>query len=178
MTAIRRLRGAFDRAEEAFMATALAFMTLITFAQVVMRYVFGSALIWSLEATTYIFAWLVLIGMSYCVRTQSHIAVDVLANWLTGGLKRLAVLLTLLLGLFYCGLMAYGSGMFVDRLVTLGNYARDIPAPRWLLTGIMPIAFLLLAVRLIQAAWPVLSGRDTGEAGTGGSGTGARTPPR
>ena len=66
----RLLRGA-DRLEEAFMIVALAFMTLLTFVQVVLRYGFGTGFVWSLEATTYAFAWLVLIGMSYGVRTQS-----------------------------------------------------------------------------------------------------------
>jgi TRAP-type C4-dicarboxylate transport system permease small subunit len=40
--------------------------------------------------------------------------------------------------------------------MTLGTDARDIPLPRWVLTGIMPIAFGLLALRLVQAAHPVL----------------------
>ena len=62
------------------MALALAFMTIITFVQVVLRYVFGTGLVWSLEATTYTFAWLVLIGMSYGVRTRAHIAVDLFSN--------------------------------------------------------------------------------------------------
>ena len=46
--------------------------------------------------------------------------------------------------------------------MTLGNNARDIPLPRWVLTGIMPIAFGLLALRLVQAARPVLWPRATG----------------
>jgi TRAP-type C4-dicarboxylate transport system permease small subunit len=54
--------------------------------------------------------------------------------------------------------MIYGSGLFVDRLMGLGNEARDIPLPRWVLTGIMPVAFALLALRLVQAARPVLLG--------------------
>ena len=58
--------------------------------------------------------------------------------------------------LAYCALMIYGSSLFVDRLMTLGTNARDIPLPRWVLTGIMPIAFGLLAIRLVQAARAVL----------------------
>ena len=58
------------------MAMLLAFMTLLTFIQVVMRYLFNSGWVWSLEATTYSFAALVLIGMSYGVRTRTHITVD------------------------------------------------------------------------------------------------------
>ena len=58
--------------------------------------------------------------------------------------------------LAYCALMIYGSSLFVDRLMALGTNARDIPLPRWLLTGLMPLAFGLLALRLVQAARPVL----------------------
>ena len=69
-----------ERFEEIAMASLLAFMTLLTFTQVVLRYVFNSGWVWSLEATTYAFAALVLVGMSYGVRTNSHIAVDLITR--------------------------------------------------------------------------------------------------
>jgi C4-dicarboxylate transporter DctQ subunit len=151
----RLLKGA-DRLEETFMIVALTFMTLMTVVQVVLRYGFGSGLVWSLEATTYTFAWLVLIGMSYGVRTEAHIAVDLVTSRLSPNLARVFAGVALLAGLAYCGLMIYGSAQFVDRLMALGTNARDIPLPRFVLTGIMPFAFGLLALRLIQAARPVL----------------------
>ena len=67
------IRNVINRLEEWFMAAALAFMTLLTFIQVVLRE-FGTGWVWSLEATTYTFAWLVLVGMSYGVRTKSHLS--------------------------------------------------------------------------------------------------------
>lgn len=142
-----------DRLEEGFMAVCLAFMTIITFIQVVLRYVFESGLVWSLEATTYSFAWLVLIGMSYGVRTKAHIAVDLLTQKLSPRIAKPVALFALLISLAYCALMIYGGSVFVDRLMTLGNNARDIALPRWVLTGIMPIAFGLLAFRLLQGGW-------------------------
>jgi C4-dicarboxylate transporter DctQ subunit len=157
----RRLLRFADRLEETFMVVALTLMTLLTFVQVVLRYVFGTGLVWSLEATTYMFAWLVLIGMSYGVRTEAHIAVDLLTRRLPPRAVRAVALVALACGLAYCGLMIYGSGSFVGRLMRLGNNAADIPLPRWLLTSIMPVAFGLLAVRLVQAAWPFRSSRDT-----------------
>ena len=138
------------------MIVALTFMTLLTFLQVVLRYAFETSLVWSLEATTYSFAWLVLVGMSYGVRTNAHIAVDLLTARLPPRAARLVAVLVLGCSLAYCALMVYGSGQFVDRLMALGTNARDIPLPRWLLTGVMPIAFALLAVRLLQAARPLL----------------------
>ena len=137
------------------MIVALTFMTLLTFLQVVMRYGFGTGLVWSLEATTYSFAWLVLIGMSYGVRTEAHIAVDLLTSRLAPRAARVVALLALACGLAYCALMIYGSGQFVGRLLALGTNARDIPLPRWALTGIMPLAFVLFALRLVQAALPL-----------------------
>ena len=153
---VQRVLKVADRAEETFMIVALSFMTVLTVVQVVLRYGFGSGLVWSLEVTTYTFAWLVLIGMSYGVRTEAHIAVDLVTSRLSPGGARAFAAIALVAGLTYCALMIYGSSLFVDRLVTLGTNARDIPLPRWLLTSIMPIAFALLALRLVQAARPVL----------------------
>ncbi|MBT5031145.1 MAG: TRAP transporter small permease [Proteobacteria bacterium] len=140
------------------MATILAGMTLLTFAQVVLRYVFNTGWLWSLEATTYSFGALVLIGMSYGVRTRSHIAIDMFNKRLAPRLRKWTILFILAICLLYCGLMFYGSYVFVDRLHTLGNNARDIPAPKWLLTAIMPLGFVLLAWRFAEAILEVLRG--------------------
>jgi C4-dicarboxylate transporter, DctQ subunit len=158
-TRAQRWLKAADRLEETFMIVALTFMTVLTVVQVVLRYVFSTGLVWSLEVTTYTFAWLVLIGMSYGVRTEAHIAVDLVTSKLSRGGARAFAFVALAAGLAYCALMVYGSSLFVDRLLALGTNARDIPLPRWLLTGIMPIAFVLLALRLVQAALPVLRPR-------------------
>ena len=80
---VQRLLERADRLEEWFMIVALAFMTVLTVVQVVLRYGFGTGFVWSLEATTYAFAWLVLIGMSYGVRTEAHIAVDLVTSRLS-----------------------------------------------------------------------------------------------
>lgn len=137
-------------------------MTLATFTQVVLRYGFSSGLVWSLEATTYSFAWLVLIGMSYGVRANAHIAVDLVTAKLPPRVARAVALAALVLSLLYCVLMVAGSAAFVERSFALGNYARDIPLPRWFLTGIMPVAFGLLALRLVQAAWAGVSATRRG----------------
>jgi C4-dicarboxylate transporter DctQ subunit len=66
-----------NRLEENFIALLLAAMTLITFSQVIARYFFNTGAVWALELTTYLFAWLVLFGMSYGVRVGAHIGIDV-----------------------------------------------------------------------------------------------------
>jgi len=142
-----------DRVEEAFMAFALALMTLLTFIQVVLRYVFHTGIVWSLEATTYTFGWLVVIGMAYGVRTRAHIAVDLLTRTLRPSAQKVVAMLALAVSLAYCVLMAYGSTAYMLGLMRLGHYAQDIPLPRWVIAAIIPIGFALLAWRLIEVGW-------------------------
>lgn len=146
-----------NRLEEGIIAILLAVMTLLTFCQVVLRHVFNSGWVWSLEATTYAFAALVLIGMSYCVRTQSHIAIELLVNKLPQRIRHYIVLSAVACCVVYALLMLYGSGVFVQRLYVLGHDARDVPLPKWLLTTTMPLGFLLLAVRFIESGWHILT---------------------
>lgn len=158
------------RLEEGIIALLLAAMTLLTFVQVVLRYVFDSGLDWGLEATTYLFAWLVLFGMSYVARMGAHIGVDVVVKLLPPGLRRAVGLLAALIAVAYCGLITYGATVYIDKLWVIGVQAQDVPLPRWLLSIILPIGFVLLGIRFLQAAWAILTGQaDTmllGDEGT------------
>ena len=64
------------------MASALGLMTILTFVQVVLRYVFQSGIVWSLEATSYIFGLLIVITMAV-----SSLASLTLLPLLLNGLK-------------------------------------------------------------------------------------------
>lgn len=151
------MRSGLDKLEEMILALLLAAMTVLTFSQVVLRYVFNSGWLWSLEATTYMFAALVLFGMSYGVRTRAHIAVTLLVNRFPERTRRYVSLFAIACCLAYALLMLYGSSIFVQRLFILGNEARDVPLSKWLLTSTMPIGFLLLASRFVQSGWKILS---------------------
>jgi C4-dicarboxylate transporter DctQ subunit len=157
---LKALRNAINRLEEGLLAFLLALMTLLTFVQVVLRYVFNTGLVWSLEATTYSFAALVLIGMSYGVRTKTHIAVDLFTRKMPRHVRHYVALLAVIVCIGYAALMFYGSATFVNRLYVLGNHARDIPLPKWLLTATMPLGFTLLAYRFLEAGWHILKDED------------------
>lgn len=165
---------ALDRLEEYLTATLLAAMTLLTFSQVVLRYVFDTGLIWALEATTYLFGWLVLVGISFGVRTRSHIAVDIVSQRLAAGPRKAVALIAVASSLLYAGLMCYGSLRLIGQLRVFASVAHDIPLPRWVLLSSLPIGFALLGLRLVQAAIEVLRGtRD----GLGPSGEGSAELP-
>ena len=70
-------RSGTDAFEETLIAVLLGAMTLITFANVVARYVFNDNILWALESTVFLFAWMVLLGASYAVKIVAHLGVDV-----------------------------------------------------------------------------------------------------
>jgi C4-dicarboxylate transporter DctQ subunit len=149
---------ALDRAEELLTAVLLAAMTLLTFIQVVLRYVFDSGLVWALEATVYMFGWLVLLGISGVVRTDGHIAVDMVTKHLGPPLQKAVALVAMGLCLLYTGLMLAASWSLVTRLQAFGSSAHDVPLPRWILLLSLPIGFALLGLRLIQSTVGIARG--------------------
>ncbi|RKT28100.1 C4-dicarboxylate transporter DctQ subunit [Roseovarius halotolerans] len=77
-----------DRIEETVIAALLGLMTMVTFANVVARYLFNSNILWALELTVFMFGWLVLLGASYAVKKRAHLGVDALLNMMPQGLRR------------------------------------------------------------------------------------------
>ena len=153
------LRRVVERLEEAVMALLLAAMTLLTFWQVVLRYVFNSGLLWALEATTYMFGWLLLIGISYGVRTHAHIGIDAAVKLLPIGARRAVGIVALTLCILFAVLMLYGSYQYEYKMYRLGADAQDIPVGRWILGLCLPIGFLLLIVRLGEQLWRIVTGK-------------------
>lgn len=153
---------ALDRVEEYLTAALLAAMTLLTFVQVVLRYVFDSGLIWALETTTYLFGWLVLIGISIGIRTRSHLAVDLVSARLPPAGRQGIALVAVALSLLYAALMLYGSWTLIVQLRVFGSLAHDIPLPRWVLLSSLPLGFALLGLRILQAAIGIIRGTRRG----------------
>lgn len=108
-----RPRGVFSRIssgfEQNFIALILAAMTVITFTNVVLRYVFSSAIIWGQEATLILFAWLVLFGISYGFKVRAHLGVDALLNVAGPGARRGLSVLAAILTLIYALLLMKGA---------------------------------------------------------------------
>ena len=95
--------------EETFIALILGLMTLVTFANVIARYVFNANILWALETTVFLFAWLVLIGASYCVKTRAHLGVDVVLNAVPPGVRRVLALLSVAACVAFSLLLLIGS---------------------------------------------------------------------
>ena len=140
--------------EETVIAVILGLMTLITFVNVVLRYGFNTGVIWGLEAVTFLFAWLVLFGVSYAVKVTAHLGVDAITGLLPTAARRVLALIAAVLCIFYAFLLMKGAwdywANFANLPQTTGRWfpsgfeemkrtssrswyeVVDIPMPDWL----------------------------------------------
>lgn len=146
--------------EEGLITFLMAAMTLITFMQVIGRYVFNYNFVWSLELTGVMFAWLIFIGMSYGVRVGAHIGVDALVKSLGSTAARVVGSLAAALCIVYALLVAFGSFQYVQKMYDVGILMQDMPVQSWIPRAILPVGFLLLAFRFSQVLWRLATGQD------------------
>ncbi|WP_417728033.1 TRAP transporter small permease [Roseovarius sp.] len=118
--------GLIDHIEETVIAALLGLMTLLTFANVVARYVFNMNILWALELTVFMFGWLVLLGASYAVKKHAHLGVDAVINLLSEPMRRLVGLLAVAACLIFSLLLLKGSydywAVFADLPPTSGRW--------------------------------------------------------
>lgn len=112
---------AIDAIEETFIAVTLGLMTVVTFANVIARYVFATNILWALETTVFLFAWLVLIGASYCVKKRAHLGVDVLILALPRPVRLTLAGLSIVICLVFSVLLLMGAWNYWAPFAGLPN---------------------------------------------------------
>lgn len=163
---------ASDKFEEALIALLLGGMTVITFANVIAR-AQNSNILWALEATVYLFAWLVLLGASYGVKHTFHIGVDIVVRLLPRSGRKAVTLFAVGVCLLFSLLMLKGSVDYWWAFATKRAFfeVNDIPMPdilqflatwvndgelyekipRFIPYAVLPISMALLTLRFFQA---------------------------
>ena len=127
---IGRVARAIHAFEENAIAFLLGMMTLVTFINVVLRYVFSSQLIWGLELTTILFAWLVLFGISYCFKVTAHLGVDAVLNIVSPRIRFALTLIACAVAIAYFALLLKGAW---DYWAPFAGF--DATTGRWFPTG-------------------------------------------
>jgi C4-dicarboxylate transporter DctQ subunit len=171
-----------DQLEETAIAICLGLMTLITFSNVVARYLFNNNILWALEATVFLFAWLVLMGCSYGVKKQFHIGVDVVINLVSPKARRVMAMVSVAACLVFAILLLIGSWNYWYPFATSRAFyeTNDVPMPdflqffaTWLNDGepyeklprfipyaALPLGMALLTLRFLEVAWKVIKGEQ------------------
>jgi C4-dicarboxylate transporter DctQ subunit len=178
-----RSRWSTDMLEETLIALLLGFMTLITFANVIARYVFNDNILWALESTVHCFAWLVLLGACYGVKKSLHLGIDILVVRLSMPFRKAFGLIAVAACLTYSILLLKGGWDYWYPFVTTRAFmeVNDIPLPgflqflsvlfndgeayekfpRLIPYAVLPMSMALLTWRFLQAGLRIYCGETS-----------------
>ncbi len=91
-------------------ASCLFVVTMITFYEVVVRYVFKSPTTWSLDCGIYLVMWGTLLGAAYTLKWHGHVGVEVLVAKFSKNRQRQLKIFVYILMLLFCMILTW-SGM-------------------------------------------------------------------
>ena len=151
-----------NKAEEAIISILLLATTLLVFADVVMRFGFGTGWLWSQELTLHLSAWFVLFGASYGVKVGSHIGMDAFVRLFPSLGRRILTGIACILALIYCGLVFYGSWIYLAKMKKIGIFLEDLDVQTWVAHSILLIGFTFLTIRLSIVLINVITGKADG----------------
>ena len=136
--------------EKVFLVILSVLMVFLIFLQVFMRYVMQNSLSWTEELARYSFIWLIYIGISFAVKEQRHIKIDVvLLLFKERGKLIFGIIANLLFLAFAIAVVIYGYNIS-QQLLAFGQKSPANQIPMGLVYLATPVGMGLTAIRLIQ----------------------------
>ena len=146
--------------EIACMAVILAIMTVLSFANVVMRYCFGSALSWSDEVCCYGLAISAFISLPATIRLRRMIRVDTFTVMLSKKIQKWIGILCNVIILGFSGLCVKGSLDLIAVTVKTGQRSPALQIPVAYFYEVMMVCFVLAIIRAVEVLVLDLTGKE------------------
>jgi C4-dicarboxylate transporter DctQ subunit len=149
-----------DRLEETLIATLMAAATAVIFASVVLRFLSSVPVVqdvairlnmtWAQELCIFMFVWMAKFGAAYGVRAGVHVGVDVLINRLAPRPRKVVVIIGLLGGVLFTGVVGTLGAILVWEIAQTDQTSEDMEVPMWIVYLCVPLGSYLMCFRFIQ----------------------------
>ncbi|MBM3518225.1 MAG: TRAP transporter small permease [Alphaproteobacteria bacterium] len=132
----------------------------ISFANVVARYAFGSALFWAEEVLVFIAIWGVFIGMVAAAYQRAHLSMDLFSGRIPARLKPALNAAIVAVMLACCVFMFAQSWKVVLLFFQGGVVSVSAGVPKWIPHAALPFGFALTAVAVLVRLRFYLTDKD------------------
>lgn len=130
-------------------------ITIVLFAGVMWRYVFGDPLGWSDEVARLMFVWLAFVGAAVGVKRRLHASVSILTARISSSAQRAVSIFTLIVMAALALVFVY-----VGSIETWTNFGQESMPVSGLPTGwlylAVPVSGTLMIVYMVPQAWALL----------------------
>jgi C4-dicarboxylate transporter DctQ subunit len=161
--AISKIGRVLNRVEEYLLFLMVLQMGISVFVQVVMRYLFQSAITWLDELVHIEVVFLTFFGASLCVKYGAHISVDALKKTVHQDPHRsvLEILNHLAMAAYVSIVVGFGMKL-VSAMTTHTHYTPTLRIPKHYLYFVVCVALVLIGVRSLLGVYRALQALSTG----------------
>jgi TRAP-type C4-dicarboxylate transport system permease small subunit len=147
---LQRCKQIVARLEDGLLALLLAMIIAVAAAQIFLRNLWQTGLVWGDPLTKVLVLWIAMLGAMAATRDGNHINIDMLSRFLPPKAKTARRLFTDLFTASVCGVLAYHAA----RMVMIDHQAATLAfdgVPTWACELIIPAAFAVMALRFLGA---------------------------
>lgn len=154
------MKKVFDHFEEIIGAIMLLVMAIITFANVVTRYVFHHAIAFTEEITINFFVWIVLLGISMAYRHGANLSMTFVYDMMSPKWRKFSFYFSTALSVLFFALLAYLGYIEVRDELALGVTTESLGISVVWYTIALPVLSILIIVRILQSAAMTLGNNE------------------
>ncbi len=147
-----RLKWFFGHPEEALCAFLFGLMAIITFANVVTRYLLRYSFAFTEELVVSFFVWVTLLGASIAFREGSHLGFTFITDRLPRQLQKSLIWVSAGLAVLLFIFLIFFSIRQVGEEISLEITSSGIGVPQWWYTIGVPVWSILVIWRIFQGA--------------------------
>jgi C4-dicarboxylate transporter DctQ subunit len=142
----KRIDEAIGSVEQVLVVLFLGLMITIAFLQIFLRNVFFTGLDWGDLLVRNLVLWVGFVGATLATKEEKHISIDIASRWLPLRSRYLVACIIHAFAFFVCGELFYAATKFIINEFQMG-YKTFLGLPAWVPEMILPLAFILIAVR-------------------------------
>ena len=132
-------------------ASMLFFLTLSIGYEVVSRYFFSRPTAWALDFSEYILIYSTFMSAPWLLRTDGHVSVTILVEYLGENKRQKLDLATSVIGAVVCAIVAYQTSIDTWDAFERGvKIVRPILVPKFMILWVIPFGLILLFTSFLK----------------------------
>lgn len=153
---MERVKTLFEKTLQYTMALMLAVMVVMVFANVVLRYGFGSGIASAEEVARLMFVWMVFLGAVLALAQHKHLGLEIVQAHLPIRWRRASAVLSH--GLILYVLWLFVAGSWAQFKIGLGTYSTILRFPMALFAAAGLFAAIAMIGQVLLNLWRIVTG--------------------
>lgn len=119
-------------------------LIMLTFANVICRYVINSPITWCEEVQLWLFVWITFLGAGAAFRSNSHVCIEFLVDRLPYTGQRVVEIINYIVVIGALVFVTWASGLIVQQMEMMGRVTNILHIPFTLIYVAVPIGCLIM----------------------------------